>query len=158
MRKKSKYKPKGMRLDNLTWVTAGLKKVGSLPSAGVELKLKNHEALEAVLKGYATRDHVDVLIAAFNVSEALYYVNPDLGEDWAEEIRAAQNAIFTMSRRGLKLGSFVFNALEMQAVKLAMSVHNQQLDDCTVRQLEEAITYVAIRVKNKQARAIVEAV
>ena len=158
MRKKSKYKPKGVRLDNLSWVTSGLKRVGSLPTAGVELKLKNHEALEAVLKGYATRDHVDVLIAAFNVAEALYHISPSLGEDWAEEIRAAQDAIFTMSRRGLKLGSFVFNALEMQAVKLAMSVHNQQLDDCTVRQLEEALNYVAIRVKNKQARAIVEAV
>jgi hypothetical protein len=158
MRKKSKYKPKGMRLDNITWVTAGLKKVGSLPTAGLDLKLKNHEALEAVLKGYATRDHVDVLIAAFNIAEALYHVSPNLGEDWAEEIRDAQDAIFTMSRRGVKLGTFVFNALEMQAVKLAMAVHNQQLDDCTVRQLEEAIGYVAIRVKNKQARAIVEAV
>ena len=158
MRKKSKYKPKGIRLDNLSWVTAGLKKVGSLPSAGVELKLKNHEALEAVLKGYATRDHIDVLIAAFNVSEALYYVSPSLGEDWAEEIRDAQDAIFTMSRRGLKFNKFIFTGSEMAAVKLAMSVHNQQLDDCTVRQLEEAITYVAIRVKNKQARAIVEAV
>lgn len=123
---------------------------------GVELKLKNHEALEAVLKGYATRDHIDVLIAAFNVSEALYYVNPDLGEDWAEEIRAAQDAIFTMSRRGLDFGKFLFTGSEMSAVKLAMSVHNQQLDDCTVRQLEEALSYVAIRVKNKQARAIVE--
>ena len=156
MRKKSKYKPKGVRLDNLTWVTAGLKKVGSLPTAGVELKLKNHEALEAVLKGYATRDHIDVLIAAFNVSEALYHVNPDLGEDWAEEIRSAQDAIFTMSRRGLKFNKFLFTGSEMSAVKLAMSVHNQQLDDCTVRQLEEAINYVATRVKNKQARAIVE--
>jgi hypothetical protein len=158
MRKKSKYKPKGVRLDNLTWVTAGLKRVGSLPSAGVELKLKNHEALEAVLKGYATRDHIDVLIAAFNVSEALYHVDPDLGEDWAEEIRDAQDSIFTMSRRGLDFGKFLFTGSEMSAVKLAMSVHNQQLDDCTVRQLEEALNYVAIRVKNKQARAIVEAV
>ena len=156
MRKKSKYKPKGVRLDNLTWVTAGLKRVGSLPTAGVELKLKNHEALEAVLKGYATRDHIDVLIAAFNVSEALYHVSPDLGEDWAEEIKAAQDAIFTMSRRGLKFNKFLFTGSEMSAVKLAMSVHNQQLDDCTVRQLEEALNYVATRVKNKQARAIVE--
>ncbi|CAB4134307.1 hypothetical protein UFOVP272_45 [uncultured Caudovirales phage] len=158
MRKKSKYKPKGIRLDNLGWVSAGLRKVGGLPVAGVELKLKNHQALEAVLKGYATRDHIDVLIAAFNISEALYYVNPDLGEDWAQEIRAAQDAIFTMSRRGLKLGNFVFNAPEMAAVKLAMSVHDQQLDDCTVKEMEQAIEYVTIRIKNKQARPIVEAV
>jgi hypothetical protein len=156
MRKKSNYKPKGIRLDNLSWVSAGLRKVGSLPSAGVTLKLKNHEALEAVLKGQATREHIDVLIAAFNVSEALYCINPLLGEDWSQEIREAQDAIYTMSRRGLKFGSFVFNANEMAAAKLAMSVHNQQLDDCTVREMEQALDYVATRVRNKQARAIVE--
>ena len=156
MRKKSKYKPKGVRLDNLTWVSAGLKKVGSLPTAGTNLKLKNHEALEAVLKGYATRDHIDVLIAAFNVSEALYHVNPSLGEDWADEIRQAQDAIFTMSRRGLDLSRFLFTGSEMVAVKLAMQVHDQQLDDCTVRELEQAIQYVADRIRNKHARAIVE--
>lgn len=158
MRKKSKYKPKGVRLDNLTWVSAGLQKVGSLPSAGVALKLKNHEALEAVLKGYSTRDHVDVLIAAFNVSEALYYINPLLGKDWSQEIKNAQDAIFVMSQRGLKMGSFVFNAREMAAVKLAMSVHDQQLDDSTVKEMEQAIDYVTVRIKNKQARQIVEAV
>ena len=157
MRKKSNYRPKGIRLDNLGWVSAGLRRVGNLPVAGVELKLKNHQALEAVLMGFATRDHIDVLIAAFNVSEALYHINPTLGEDWAQEIRDAQDAIYTMSRRGLKLGSFVFNASEMAAVKLAMSVHDQQLDDSTVREMEQAIDYVTIRIKNKQARPIVEA-
>jgi hypothetical protein len=149
MRKKSNYKPKGIRMDNLTWVTAGLRKVGSLPEAGVSLKLKNHEALEAVLKGHATRDHIDVLIAALNMAEALYYIEPTLGKDWSQEIKEAQDAIFTMSRRGIKLGSFVFNATEM-------SIHNQQLDDCTVRQMEEAINYVAARVRSKQVRPIVE--
>jgi len=158
MRKRSKYKPKGIRLDNLGWVSSGLKKVGSLPTAGVDLKLKNYQSLEAVLKGYATREHVDVLIAALNMSEAIYHVNSVLGQDWADEIKAAQDGLFTMSRRGIKLGSFVFNAPEMAAVKLGMSVHDQQLDDCTVRELEQAIDYVQLRIKNKQARQIVEAV
>jgi len=157
MRKKSKYKPKGVRLDNLTWVTAGLKKVGNLPSAGVDLKLKNHEALESVLKGYATRDHVDILIAAFNMAEAIYHITPSLGQDWSGEIKAAQNAVFTMSRRSLTLNNFVFNAAEMAAVKLGMLIHNQQLDDCTVREMEQAIDYVQIRIKSKQARVIMDA-
>lgn len=155
MRKRSKYKPKGIRLDNLAWVSSGLKKVGSLPTAGVDLKLKNHEALESILKGNATREHVDVLIAALNMAEAIYHITPVLGEDWADEIKAAQDAIYTMSRRGIKLGSFVFNAPEMAAVKLGMLVHNQQLDDCTVRELEQAIDYVQLRIKNKQVRQIV---
>ena len=158
MRKKSKYKPKGVRLDNLSWIAAGFKKVGSLPTAGVALKLKNHEALEAVLKGYATRDHVDVLIAAFNMAESFYHTNSSLGEDWDEEIKAAQEAIYQMAKRGIKLGSFVFTASEMVAVKLAMSVHDQQLDDCTVREMETSIDYVTGRIRSKHARAIVETV
>jgi hypothetical protein len=157
MRKKSKYKPKEIRLDNLAWVISGLKKVGNLPSAGVTLKLKNYEALEAVLKGYATRDHVDVLIAAFNIAEALYYVNTVLGQDWADEIKAAQDAIFTMSRRGIESNKFIFTGIEMSAVKLGMSIHNQQLDDCTVREMELAIDYVEARLKSKQARVIAHA-
>jgi hypothetical protein len=157
MRKRSKYKPKGIRLDNLAWVSSGLKRVGSLPTAGVDLKLKNHEALESILKGNATRDHVDMVIAAFNIAEALYHVNPALGEDWADEIRAAQDAIYTMSRRSLTLNNFVFNAAEMAAVKLGMLVHNQQLDDCTVREMELAIDYVEARLKSKQARVIAHA-
>jgi hypothetical protein len=157
MRKRSKYKPKGIRLDNLAWVSSGLKRVGSLPTAGVDLKLKNHEALESILKGNATRDHVDMIIAAFNIAEALYHVNPALGEDWADEIRAAQDAVFTMSRRSLTLNNFVFNAAEMAAVKLGMLVHNQQLDDCTVREMELAIDYVEARLKSKQARVIAHA-
>jgi hypothetical protein len=158
MRKKSKYKPKGVRLDNLSWVSAGLKRVGSLPSAGVALKLKNHEALEAILKGYATRDHVDVLIAAFNMAEALYRINPDLGEDWKEEIKSGQDAIFSMARRGLKFNKFIFTGTEMAATKLVMSVHDQQLDDCVVRELEDSLLLVAECVKHKRARAVVEAV
>jgi hypothetical protein len=156
MRKRSKYKPKGIRLDNLAWVSSGLKRVGSLPTAGVDLKLKNHEALESILKGNATRDHADMIIAAFNIAEALYHVNAALGADWADEIRAAQDAVFTMSRRSLTLNNFVFNAAEMAAVKLGMLVHNQQLDDCTVREMELAIDYVEARLKSKQARVIVE--
>ena len=154
MRKKSKYKPKGVRLDNLSWISAGFKKVGSLPTAGVALKLKNHEALEAVLKGYATRDHVDVLIAAFNMAEAFYHTNSLLGEDWDDEIKAAQEAIYQMAQRGVRLNSFVFTAPEMAAVKLAMSVHDVQLDNATVREMELSLEYVENRVKSRHARAI----
>ena len=49
MRKKSKYRPKNVRTDNLNWILSGMKKVGTLPEAGVSLKLKNHEALDELL-------------------------------------------------------------------------------------------------------------
>ena len=156
MRKKSKYKPRGVRLDNLSWIVAGMKKVGSLPTAGVSLKLKNHEALDSILRGEGTRDHVDVLIAAMNMSEALIRIRDELGVDWKAEIRAAQDALLTMAKRGLERGSFVFTGPEMTAVKLVMDVHDVQLDNCTVQDMEKALFIVEEEIRMKKCRPIVE--
>jgi hypothetical protein len=156
MRKKSKYKPRGVRLDNLSWIVAGMKKVGSLPTAGVSLKLKNHEALDSILRGEGTKDHVDVLIAAMNMSEALIRIRDELGVDWKAEIRAAQDALLTMAKRGLERSSFVFTGPEMTAVKLVMDVHDVQLDNCTVKEMEMALDLVQEEIRLKKARPIVE--
>jgi len=156
MRKKSKYKPRGVRADNMSWIIAGMKKVGTLPTAGVALKLKNHEALDSILKGEGTREHVDVLIAAMNMSEALVRIRDELGVDWKTEIKAAQDALFTMARRGVEKHSFVFTGPEMTAVKLVMDVHDVQLDNCTVKEMEMALDLVQEEIRLKKARPIVE--
>jgi hypothetical protein len=156
MRKKSKYKPHGVRLDNMSWLIAGMKKVGTLPTAGVALKLKNHEALDSILTGVGTKDHVDVLIAAVNMSEALIRVRDELGIDWANEIKAAQDAIYSMGKRGVERGSFGFTGPEMTAVKLVMDIHDAQLDDCAVKEMEKALFIVEEEIRLKKARSIVE--
>jgi hypothetical protein len=158
MKKKSKYKPKGVRYDNLSWIIAGMKKVGTLPTAGVALKLKNHEALDSILTGQGTRDHVDVLIAAVNMSEALIRVREDLGRDWAQEIREAQDAIYTMGKRGFEKNSFVFTGPEMTAVKLVMDLHDAQLDDCSVKEMEQALFIVEEEIRLRKARPIVNSI
>lgn len=156
MKKKSKYKPKGVRLDNLSWIISGMKKVGTLPTAGVALKLKNHEALDSILTGQGTKEHVDVLISAVNMSEAFIRVRDDLGRDWAQEIRAAQDAVYSMGMRGHEKGSFLFTGPEMTAVKLVMDLHDTQLDNCTVREMEQAIFIVEEELRMRKARAIVK--
>jgi hypothetical protein len=156
MKKKSKYKPRGVRLDNLNWILSGMKKVGTLPTAGIDLKLKNHEALDSVLMGKGTRDHLDVLIAAVNICEALIRIRDDLGRDWATEVRAAQDAIYTMGRRGVDKDIFAFTGPEMNAVKLVMDLHDVQLDNCTVREMELALDIVHEEIRLKKCRPIVE--
>jgi hypothetical protein len=156
MRKKSKYKPRGIRTDNMSWIIAGMKKVGTLPTAGVALKLKNHEALDSILTGEGTKAHLDVLIAAVNICEALVRIRDDLGVDWATEIRAAQDAIYTMGRRGVEKDRFAFTGPEMTAVKLVMDVHDAQLDDCTVKEMEQALFIVNEEIRLKKCRPIVE--
>lgn len=158
MRKRSKYRPKAIRLDNLAWVAAGLKKVGTLPEAGVALKLKNHEALDSMLKGQGNREQLDVLLAAFNVAEALWRLNPNLGALHKADIQAAQEALYTMGQRYIRTKSMAFTATEMAAVKWAMQVHDAQLDACTVREMEKAIDLVQSEILSKNARVIMEAV
>jgi len=156
MRKKSKYKPKGVRLDAVNWVLAGMRKVGTLPTAGVGLKLKNHEALDSIMKGEGTKEHVDVLINAVNMAEALIRIRDDLGADWAIEIKAAQDAIYTMGKRGVEKGRFAFTGPEMTAVRVVMDVHDAQLDDCSVKEMEQALYIVSEEIRLKKCRAIME--
>ena len=156
MKKKSKYKPRGVRYDNMSWLIAGMKKVGALPTAGVALKLKNRDALDSILKGHGGKEHVDVLISAVNMSEALIRIRDDLGRDWAEEIRAAQDAVYAMGVRGYEKGSFLFTGPEMTAVKLVMDLHDSQLDDCTVREMEQALFIVEEEFRLRKARSIVK--
>jgi hypothetical protein len=156
MKKKSKYKPKGVRFDNMSWIISGMKKVGTLPTAGVALKLKNHEALDSILTGQGTKEHVDVLISSVNMAEAMTRIRDDLGRDWAEEIRAAQDAVYSMGVRGYEKGSFLFTGPEMTAVKLIMDLHDTQLDNCTVREMEQALFIVEEELRLRKARAIVK--
>ena len=156
MRKKSKYKPKGVRLDTMAWVQSGMKVVASLPEAGVLLRIKNHDALTSLTQGTGTRDNIDILVAAMNVSEALAMLG--VGEDWREEIKVAQDAIFTMGRRGLSKGRFLCTGPEMQAMNLGMDIHDAQLENCTVKQLEEALAIVEREIRHHRARAIREEV
>lgn len=156
MRKRSKYRPRKIFSDPVTWVINGFKPVSEYGEA-IGLKIRNHSALADVTKGQGSRDKVDVLIAAMNMAEALYTVNPDLGKQYAVEIKAAQDAIFHMARRGVEKERFVFTGLEMQAMNTGMEIHDAQLDACTVGELEAAIKYVYETVKHRRARAIVEA-
>lgn len=156
MKKKSKYKPRGVRYDNMSWIISGMKKVGTLPTAGVALKLKNREALDSILTGQGSKEHVDVLISAVNMAEALIRVRDDLGRDWAEEIRAAQDAVYAMGVRGHEKGSFLFTGPEMTAVKLIMDLHDSQLDECTVKEMEQALNIVEEELRMRKARSIVK--
>jgi len=157
MKKRSKYKPRKIFSDPVAWVINGFKPVSDTGEA-VSLKIKNHQALLEITQGNGNRQSVDILIAAMNMAEALYIVNPDLGKEYAAEIKAAQDAIYHMARRGVEKGKFLFTGLEMQAMNIGMDVHDAQLDTCTIGELESGIKFVYEAIKHRRARQIVETV
>ena len=157
MRKKSSYRPKPIRTDVMAFVKSGLQTVANIPHAGSTLRIQNFNALDNVMYGKATEDDVNTLITCFNITEAIARLFPSKGGDWMQEIRDAQDAIFNMGKRGVSGRNFAFTALELQAVRLAMQVHDQQLEHITVREIEQAMDYVVECIRLKKARPIKEA-
>jgi len=157
MRKKSKYKPRGVRLDAVQWVINGFKPVSATGGAVLDLKIKNHSALEALRTGEAKRYDIDSIISALNVSEALSRLG--IGDDYAAEIKESQDALLALSRRGIDRDDrFVAKASELTAINYAMELHDAQLEVTTIAELEKALDIVTAEIKSRRARPIEEKV
>lgn len=154
-RKRSKYKPKPIRVDTMSYVVSGMKKFDDI-SVAVNLRIRNHDALEALRLGKATREDLDILIGAFNMAEGFMRLRDEFGKDWTAEIRAGQDALLSVARRGVERGSFVCRAEELTAILLLMELHDAQLDQATVKDMELAMAVIQEDFRNKLARPIKE--
>ncbi len=153
MRKRSKYRPKGVILDTVNHVISGMKRVGDI-GPGTTLKIRNHDALDTLRRGAATKRDIDALIDAFNITEALAMMR--IGDEYKDEIRAAQDALLELGRRGAETGKFILRGPELTLFNTAMEVHDAQLDACTVAELEKAMDIVNEILRQKKARLILE--
>jgi hypothetical protein len=154
-RKKSKYKPKGVRLDATTWVINGFRNISQTGDAVLHLKIKNHESLECLRKGEATRMDIDAIISAFNMAEAL--ARMQIGDDYAAEIKAGQDALLDAAKRGVNRDDrFVLKAQELTAIVETMLVHDAQLEITTIGELEKAMDIVTKEIRMRRARPVLE--
>lgn len=151
MRKRSKYRPRGVRLDVVGWVLQGMQPMSSHPEA-ITLKIKNHSAMDELVHGRGDRHHCDTVIAALNMTEALAMLR--IGDEYRQDISAGQAAMLAMCRRGIERGRFLFTGPELQAVNTAMEIHDAQLEACTLAELEKATDIVVQTVRNKKATVI----
>ena len=153
-RKRSKYRPKGVIIDTVSWVKAGMKKVDAI-SAGTTLKIRNYDAMNNLRKGEASRRDIDAIIDAMNVAEAL--AKRGSGADWITEIQDAQDKLLELARRGVANGyKFIVRGEELKALNLGMQVHDAQLEAVTVRELEFAMQDVLENLRQKKMRPIIE--
>ena len=141
----------------MTWLLAGMKPFKDVPFS-VDLRIKNHGAMDALRRGVATKDDMDVLIGAFNMTEAFVRLRPDLGEDWADEIKTGLDALHAVAVRGAKSMRFILKAQELVAMNLVMEIHDVQLDQTTVKDLEKAMDIVKEEYRLRRMRAIKESV
>ena len=149
---RKKYKPKGVRMDALTWVISGFKKVAEVPDAGTKLMIKNHVSFDEIREGRGNTDHVDNLITMVNMTEALAL--RQLGRDWLPEIGEAQDAIYAMAQRGVSGKPFLWTGEELKAVETVLLLHDEQLRNCSVRMLELALQDIEKEFKGNRMRRI----
>lgn len=148
---RKKYKPKPIRIDTMTYVVSGFKKVADVPTAGTKLLIRNHAAFDEIREGRGTQEHVDLLIHMVNMCEAL--ANLQLGIDWLPEIYDAQDAIYTMAQRGVSGKKFLFTGEELGKVQQIIELHDEQLRNCTVKLMEQALEDIAKEyIHNKMRR------
>lgn len=138
MRKRSKYRPKGVIMDPMAYVKESLSPVEA--SYLLALRIRNHAAMMALTQGKATRDDIDLMIAMANMTEALYRMG--LGRDYAEEVRQGLDALYEVGRRGASNYKFVLRANEMGALNTLMELHDAQMDIATVGDVDRALRMV----------------
>lgn len=136
MRKRSAYRPKGVILDAMKWVTDGFKPLVSIKDENVKLRLKNHSAFEAIKQGNGTRVDIDLMIAASNMATALTRTH---GKDWKSEIRSGADAVESLRNRYTKWGKVQITKDEQDALALLLEIHDAQLDNVVINDLHHAI-------------------
>ena len=153
MRKRSSYRPKPQLPNPVAWIINGFKPISQ---AGiVNVQIKNHNAIDALRKGVADREDMDTIIEALNIAEALQRLG--IGDEYKDELRSAQDALYAVSRRGIdREYRFVLKAQELTAINLGMEIHDAQIEVTTIEQMEKAMNIVILEIKNRRARVIME--
>lgn len=154
MRKRSKYRPRVVLPDPVAYVVRGCRPLADQVEMKRNLLAKHHSALDELAHGRGNGEHVAVVINALNITEALTRVRPEFGADWLTEVNQALDAIFVMANRGNATGRFVFTGPELNAVNLAIEIHDQQLEVCSIIEMEQALRDVEKVIASGRARKI----
>ena len=154
MRKRSKYRPKHVLSNPLGYVLESISPVASHASFMLDLKIKNHGALETLTKGKAEHSDIDTLIAMVNMTEA--FARLGFGKDYGDVVKDGLQALRDVGKRGVASGSFVLKASEMNALNASMELHDAQMDVVTLKDMDRAIALVQEEYRLRKMTPIVE--
>jgi hypothetical protein len=153
MRKKSKYKPKGVRLDTMNWVVTGMTKVSAKESEYVTMHLKNMSALDSLAKGTANKKEMDICIGVINVAEALCELG--VGSEYHQLVLDASSALYDVCKRSFEINDrFICRGSELSAIKTGYEVHDAQMETTTIGMLDKALDVIDKTIRAQKAKVI----
>lgn len=154
MRKRSKYRPKHVLLNPMGFVLESISPVASHTAFMLDLKIKNHGAMETLTKGMAKHADVDTLIQMVNMTEA--FARLGFGQDYSDVVRDGLQALRDVGKRGAVSGSFVLKAHEMNALNTVMELHDAQMEVVTLKDMDAAIALVREEYRLRKMTPVVE--
>lgn len=154
MRKRSKYRPKPVLLNPMGFVMENLSPVASHKSFMLDLKIKNHGAMDALTKGKAKNADIDTLISMVNMTEA--FARLGFGQSYGDVVRDGLQALRDVGKRGAESGNFVLKASEMNALNSAMELHDAQMEVVTLKDMDAAIALVREEYRLRKMTPILE--
>ena len=154
MRKRSKYRPKGLLMNPMAYVIESMTPVAKHDTFLVSLKIRNHMALTNLTQGKATRTDMDELIAMGNVTEALSRLG--FGKEHGDITQDGLDALHAVGKRGVESGRFILRAPEMAALNTLMDLHDAQMDVITVKDMERGFKLVDEEYRQRKMRSIME--
>ena len=154
MKKRSNYRPKPIIRDPLNYALTSVTMVSAHESYLIDLRIKNHGALTAMMQGRADRKDIDVIIGMGNICEALYRLG--FGSEYGSVISTGIEAIYQIATRGIPTNRFIMRAQEISALNDLIELHDAQMEVITIRDMEKALALVHRERTQKKMRSIVD--
>ena len=149
---RKRYRPKPILRDTMAYVQQELTPVSKHDSYLLDLQLKNSQAMTALLRGTATKDDMDILIAMSNITESLRLMG--FGKEYLEVAVAGREALIRIAVRAVKVLRFVPTGPEIKALNELMELHDAQMEVITIQDMCNAIDRAKALIRKGQATNI----
>lgn len=143
-----KYRPKGVRLDIVSYVRQGLAPLRD--SLRINLLTKIHDAMVEITQGRGTKAHWVLVADALNMAQILD--EQVFIAAYETKFRLAHTAHAACGMRFVSGKTMGYTGAELQAVNFALEVHEGQLYKATLGEVERALNTAEARQRDPKTR------
>lgn len=118
-----------------------------------KLQAINHAAMHSLVHGNGTHDDWQIITSALNMCVVMDDMVYALS--YSDELAAAIEAHAECGVRFKLTGKLGYTGVQLNAVNLALEIHDRQLEQATVAEIEDAINEVNKRCKDPNKRSTV---
>jgi hypothetical protein len=145
---RKKYRPKHVLQNPVGYVMESMTRVVDHDFDLTALRIKNSQAMYALLHGGAMKDDMDKLVAMSNVTEALWEMG--FGAEYQNVCIDGRYAILSIVNRASKHGKFTPTGPEITMLNTLMELHDAQMEVITVKDMERALDTIRHKLRTRR--------